>query len=507
MLVLAGFSAGAAASGAIRSEAGLTAREEPVEMLYGASSLDYTTRKNRVLVVGGLDGNADGARVVREQFTWFEESGEASRLRRRYALAAIASANPGAAKLEFPPAGEAYASNTESHVLWRTIAVFAPDVVLVAGADPAGLEKALWENPARGFGKIPAQRVEMAPSFFRDWLSANAAKGGPGVSPARELMRSRLERKPEEVAQQLAEVYGHELPQAVYIPAVALMARLRMGALADVERIVAPYADGSKDSLEKATSSHLSGHLLFADLYQRTKNAKYLERVRAAADLGFTAAGEMKESMPLHNEMSDSVFMGGPILAAAGKLTGEKKYFDMSVRHVRFMQKLGVRGDGLYRHSPLDEAAWGRGNAFPALGMALLLEDLPRGHAAYREMLDAFRAHMAALVRHQEPSGMWRQVVDLPGSYRELSATSMIAFAMSRGMRRGWLEKGRYRAAVDRAWQAVKSRVGADGVLLDVCTSTGKQKSRRDYLDRVAIFDRDPRGGAMAMLLAVELSE
>ena len=77
--------------------------------------------------------------------------------------------------------------------------------------------------------------------------------------------------------------------------------------------------------------------------------------------------------MPFHNEMSDAVFMAGPILAATGKLTGERKYFDAAATHFASMRKLCLRDDGIYRHSPLCEAAWGRGNGFPALGLAWAL--------------------------------------------------------------------------------------------------------------------------------------
>ena len=79
--------------------------------------------------------------------------------------------------------------------------------------------------------------------------------------------------------------------------------------------------------------------------------------------------------------------MAIPLLAKAGKLTGDRKYFDMAARHVAFMQKLVLRPDGLYRHSPLTDAAWGRGNAFPALGLALALSDFPNVHPAYDEMV------------------------------------------------------------------------------------------------------------------------
>jgi unsaturated rhamnogalacturonyl hydrolase len=208
--------------------------------------------------------------------------------------------------------------------------------------------------------------------------------------------------------------------------------------------------------------------------------------------------------MPLHDEMSDSVFMACPILASAGKLTGESKYFDVAGRHFSFMQKLCLRPDGLYRHSPLSEAPWGRGNAFPALGLAWTLSYFPSDHQAYNRMLRAFQDHMAALARFQDANGMWREVIDQRGSYPEYSATAMIATAMLIGIKHGWLESATYRPRVDLAWRAILARTSADGRLMDVCESTGKQKSLKDYLHRAAILDRDARGGAMALLFATE---
>jgi len=165
-----------------------------------------------------------------------------------------------------------------------------------------------------------------------------------------------------------------------------------------------------------------------------------------------------------------------------------------------------MRRDGLYRHSPLDEAAWGRGNGFPALGLALSLDNLPVDHAGRAEMLRAFQAHMEALARHQDPTGAWHQVIDVPGSYRELTATCMIAYAALRGVRAGWLDRARFQPLVDSAWHAIRTRVASDGRLVDVCAGTGKQKDLQDYLDRPAILGPDPRGGAMALLIAVEMA-
>jgi rhamnogalacturonyl hydrolase YesR len=226
-----------------------------------------------------------------------------------------------------------------------------------------------------------------------------------------------------------------------------------------------------------------------------------------AANSGLTDAGELREFMPLHGGWSDSLFMDVPILAAAGALTGDKRYFDMAARHVAFMQQIVLRPDGLYRHQASAEAAWGRGNAFAALGLALTLSEFPTEHPAYAQLLSSFQRHMAMLAKFQDENGMWRNVIDRPGAYPEYSATAMIAAAMLRGVRRGWLDRTTFQPLVDKAWQAILLRTGPDGRLVDVCESTGTRGlTNDDYLRRAAILGRDDRGGGMAMFFATELA-
>jgi rhamnogalacturonyl hydrolase YesR len=227
--------------------------------------------------------------------------------------------------------------------------------------------------------------------------------------------------------------------------------------------------------------------------------------VRKVADLGFDASGQMLESMPYHDGYSDSVFMGTTIVAQAGALTGERRYFDMADRHLRFMEKLDLRPDGLYRHRPATEAAWSRGNGFAAIGLALTLSELPRNSAGYAHALQSYRQLMAKLLPLQNGDGLWRNVVDHPGAYPEFSGTAMIGFAMQRGLGRGWLKGREYRRAVDRAWLAVNSRTSPDGRFIDVCESTAGITSLQQYLQRAAILGEDPRAGAMALLFATEL--
>jgi rhamnogalacturonyl hydrolase YesR len=277
-----------------------------------------------------------------------------------------------------------------------------------------------------------------------------------------------------------------------------------LGQQPEVVALVAPYAGGARNSLANPTSSHLAGHLIFAELADRTGDQHYIQRVRAAADLAFTESGGMKEAMPMHSEMSDSVFMGCPILAASGKLTGKTVYFDMAMRHLKFMQSICLRSDGLYRHSPLSEAAWGRGNAFPALGLSWTLLYVPESHPGFQAALRSFQDHMRTLAKFQDRDGMWHQVIDERGSYAEFSATAMIATAMLRGVSHRWLDRS-YADRAQAAWRGILMRIGPRGELVDVCESTGKLRSKEDYFNRAASFGIDPRGGGMALLLATEL--
>jgi len=441
-----------------------------------------------VLLVGGLDGDSASAGRVRQALA----SGDRPDVR----LLAIAADNPDAGPLAFPPEGTAYRENRASHALWRWIGVHAPDLVLVAGED-FGLASALSAGGLPGVGAIPARRVA------RDTPLLAQIPDRVSPSPARLEIERRLSRTPAALGAELATVYGHAFDQVTYLPGMALIGRMRLGAVSDVESLAAPYLETPPPIRSSLT---VAGHLVFAELAERTGRDDYLALTRAAADLAFDETGAMREAMPMHGEMSDAFFMAGPVLARAGRLTGDVRYFEMVGRHVRFMNGLTLRSDGLYRHSPLTDAAWSRANAFPALGLALLLSDVPETHAAFAGMLDSFRRHMAALLPFQDADGMWHVVVDHPGSYAELSATAMIGTAMLRGIERGWLDARTYRPRVDAAWRGVLARTGSDGTLLDVCESTNKQPSLEDYLNRAAVFGRDERGGGMMLIFATEMA-
>lgn len=456
-----------------------------------------------VALIGGVDGEDSASRDMRDTLAAYAALPDAER---GVEVVAIPIANPGREPLQFPPTGAAYRENAASHTLWRWLGLSAPDSVIVYGteASESMLRDAIRGNDVAGVGSLEGVALSRGSPALR------SLRGRATVPPSRaslEIERRRA-RSPEELAALLAPIYGQSWDTPIYIDGMALIAHLGRGDIALVERLAQPYVDGTRDSLQAGPNGvstlTLAGHLVFAELAGRTGDARYLARARAAADLSFDANGQPLEAVPNHGEMSDAIFMGASILASVGDLTGEQKYFDMAVRQVDFMNRLVRRDDGLYRHSPLTDAAWGRGNGFSAIGYALTLSKLPDDHPGHARLLGEYRAFMQTLARWQNEDGTWRQVVDYPGSYHETSSTAIIGFSMQRGINRGWLDRTEFEPVVARAFAAVSQRTDEDGGFIDVSESTNKQPTLLAYLDRAALFGRDARTGGFALLFAVE---
>lgn len=446
----------------------------------------------RILVIGGLSGDAASTNTTRIGHEAYANEAE-----NFLDVSFIPAANPDGAELQFPPAAPAYAGDWSAWSLWHWIGNHAPDAVIIMGGDEYGLGDALAED-LLGLGSVPSYILD----YENELIDALRGRKAVPASDARTALAARLERGASDIAQSLATVYGQELKRLTYIPAMALIARLRLGHLAQVEAIVAPLLD-QLASAEFTNSLQIAGHLLFAELAERSDDPRYLALAKRAADIGFDAAGKPLEAMPFHGEYSDAFFMATPLLAKVGKLTGERRYFDLALRHVEFLQARLLRADGLYNHWPRAAAAWGRGNAFVTLGLALALSDFPADHPGHARLLALYQNHVRTLLPYQDVDGMWHNVINVPGSWAELSATAMIATAIQRGVDAGWLAPF-HQAVVDRAWEGVLTRTDTNQGFLDVCESTPGQDSLAAYLNRRALSGRDDRAGGMMLLFATE---
>jgi hypothetical protein len=324
-----------------------------------------------------------------------------------------------------------------------------------------------------------------------------------------ELM-ARVQRAPLALAGLLARRYP-EAPSISYIPAVSWVNTLRLASItrdeslrAKVRQQIQPWLSGERKLFgDRIQLTAVAGTMIFAELATAGDSA-----AARLADEGVALAAARKPTgiAEYGQGWTDDMFMATSVLARASLRPGHPMELDRAAQLlVEYATRL-QQPNGLFNHATDGPAAWGRGNGFAAFGLMETLTVMPAQHPSRAALLEIYRRQMAAVKAQQAPDGAWREVIDAPGAYREESATAMLMTAMARGIRLGWIDRS-YLPTVQRAWRALAAHVAADGTIIDVCASTGGGPTTRYYLDRPAVTGPDDRGGAMALLAAVEMYE
>jgi rhamnogalacturonyl hydrolase YesR len=337
---------------------------------------------------------------------------------------------------------------------------------------------------------------------------ALCAAGMLGSAARAESTRELL---PLDVARILARRYPQEL-SVRYIPALLWSCGLRLTALTGeanweekARREMEPFVSGERPAIaEPYALTSLAGHFAFADLASVRPHPSATAQAKSAAD--FILPQSADERVRFARGWTDDMFMATSLWARVAVQTGDDKYARAVGRLLITYAERLQRPDGLFDHALDGRHAWGRGNGFAALALADALTYLPDDWADRARVLEIYRRHMRAMLARQTQDGAWRQVVDDDRAYPELTVTAMTVTAMARGVRRGWLDDT-VRPALERGWRAVTVRVSADGLLRDVCPSTGAGATREHYLNRPATNGVDDRGAAMALLAALEIHE
>lgn len=208
---------------------------------------------------------------------------------------------------------------------------------------------------------------------------------------------------------------------------------------------------------------------------------------------------------------ADDLFMSVPFLLQLARLHRDPYLYDDAARQVGYFYALLFQteknlilhswNNKLGMHSPV---FWGRANGWVIWAVSEALQNIPREHPAYQNILKRYQRHIEGLMTYQDKSGMWHQVIDHPESYEETSSTAMFILAMARGLRNGWLDM-KYRSAVENAWAALKTKIDADGTVHGICRGTGIGFNLPFYFNRQT-FDNDPRGLGAVITAAVEMS-
>ena len=180
----------------------------------------------------------------------------------------------------------------------------------------------------------------------------------------------------------------------------------------------------------------------------------------------------------------DDMYMINALQVSAYQVSGKKVYLDQAAALTAdYLAKL-QQENGLFIHAPFAPYYWSRGNGWFAAGMAEMLCVLPKDHPQYGFVKTRFTQMMDALVKCQAPNGLWRQLLDKPEYWEETSGSAMFAYAMTLGLKNGFLTGEPYVNAVRKAWLALAAKVDAEGNVSDVCVGTNANEVLSTYFDR-----------------------
>ena len=234
------------------------------------------------------------------------------------------------------------------------------------------------------------------------------------------------------------------------------------------------------------------------ELYMQTKDARYLQLGKHFADKQWGPPEGKRVTAESHRFYNkglswqtrlwiDDMFMITAVQSQAYRATGERKYIDKAASEMVFYLDSLQQPNGLFYHAPDVPYFWGRGDGWMAVGMSELLRSLPENNPNRSRIMGGYKKMMATLLKYQAEDGMWRQLIDDPGSWKETSCTGMFTCAFITGVKEGWLDQKVYGPAARKAWLSLIRYINADGDISDVCEGTNKKNDHQYYLDRKRI--------------------
>jgi unsaturated rhamnogalacturonyl hydrolase len=231
------------------------------------------------------------------------------------------------------------------------------------------------------------------------------------------------------------------------------------------------------------------------EIWLQTKEQRYYELGKMHADTQWgqpVGPRVTPASWRFHNKgytwqtrlWIDDMYMITMVQSQAYRATGDEKYINRAAREMVLYLDSLQKPNGLFYHAPHSPFFWGRGNGWMAAGMTELLRVLPRNNPDRARIMQGYTTMMASLLQYQAEDGMWRQLIDDEGSWKETSSTGMFAFAMITGAKNGWLDKKIYGSAARKAWIALTGYLNEKAELTEICIGTGAGNNRQYYLDR-----------------------
>lgn len=281
-----------------------------------------------------------------------------------------------------------------------------------------------------------------------------------------------------------------------------------------------------------------AGKILF-DLYYKTKEEKYLTALKTLRnnfdDYPRTPSGGFWHKKIYPNQMwLDGLYMGEPFYArCTAEFEGGEKLNDVAHQFELLHKYTFDKKTDLYFHA-WDESkqmAWANKETGTAphiwlralgwYGMALVdaLDYFPKEHPKRNELIGYLNELAVAVSKYQDKSGLWYQIPNLQkqkGNYLESSGSSMLVYALAKGVHKGYLpatfEKVANKGFNGLIKNVIKVDKNGEVHITQVCGSAGlggnpyRDGSFEYYMSEKIVTDNSHGLGAF-LLAAIELDK
>lgn len=281
-----------------------------------------------------------------------------------------------------------------------------------------------------------------------------------------------------------------------------------------------------------------AGRILF-NLYDTTKDSRYLKVInllrKQLQEQPRTQSGGFWHKKIYPNQMwLDGLYMGEPFYAEYTLRFEKGASFDDIAKQFELIQAHATdKKTGLLYHG-WDESKempwadketgcspnfWSRSIGWYMMALVDVLDYFPKEHTKRKELITYLNNVSNSLAKFQDKSGLWYQVTDKGGSegnYLESSGSSMFAYAMAKGVNKGYLPK-KFKKIACKAFKGLTSqliKVDDDGeiTITQACAVAGLGgKPYRDgsysYYINERKKDNDPKATGPFILAALELNK
>jgi rhamnogalacturonyl hydrolase YesR len=207
---------------------------------------------------------------------------------------------------------------------------------------------------------------------------------------------------------------------------------------------------------------------------------------------------------------ADDLYMSVSFLSRLGRYTCDSIYFNDAANQVinfhkyLFDQEKGIMYHCWYSGTRKNGIAfWGRANGWALLAQIDLLERLPKNHPLRNQLLTLFNKHIEGIVKYQDSTGLWHQLLDKPDSYLETSCSAMFTYAIAKAADLKFLNRS-YTLIAKRGWKGIMTKIKPDGEIEGVCTGTGVGDDLNFYYNRPAPLN-DVHGIGAVLLAGTEM--